>query len=104
MVLHQNLVLLIHVLTLFLIPKFLSAKIDIFLFFSLFRKVGALVFHVRSAKRNFSLHDRRAEGNFSLHARCANTNALSPIARSADDIFSLLGKRTGAVSREKMKI
>ena len=65
-------------------------EIEIFLLFSLFRKVNALV-----------LHDRCAEGIFSLHSRCVDGGALSPTARSADDTFSLPTKCADGILREK---
>ena len=65
-------------------------EIEIFLLFSLFRKVDALV-----------LHDRFAKGDFSLHVRRVDVDALSPTARRDDGAFSLFGKCSGGVLRAK---
>ena len=65
-------------------------EIEIFLLFSLSRKVDALVLHARST-----------EGAFSPHSRCGDAGTLSPTAKSANGSFSLFGKCAGVVLREK---
>ena len=68
-------------------------EIEIYLLFSLSRKVSALLLHARSV-----------EGNFSIHARGVDVGALSPTARCTDDAFSLFGKCVDGVLREKNEI
>ena len=72
----------------FSLPKL--DEIEIFLLFSLFKKVGTLF-----------LHARCMEVTFSLHATCIDANALFPTTRCADDAFSLHGKCASAISRGK---
>ena len=92
--LHRNLTRLSHVLTLCLIPKFLSAKFDwdwgFSYLFSLSRKVGTLILQARSV-----------DGSISLHVRCVGAEALSLTAKSTDDAFSLHAKSANGILRVK---